>query len=179
MSANPSGIETSSPPSSDQPPSRPGGGVPASAKPDGTGSANDPILNRLVEELTVKLQAGEPVDLLAYVAYYPEQADRLRRLWPALRMLANMSNSAVLEIQRDDRPSAVDGSLPELGDYQLVREVGRGGMGVVYEARRVRPSSWRSVAPKPSRAFGPPYRSPRNRYVFPARERTGRAVRAK
>ncbi len=137
MSANPSGIETSSQPASDQSASCPAGGAAPSAEPEGTGSANDPILNRLVEELTEKLQAGERVELSAYVAQYPDQADRLRRLWPALRMLANMSHSSVLEIERNERASAVDEPLPALGDYRLVREVGRGGMGVVYEARQV------------------------------------------
>jgi WD40 repeat protein/serine/threonine protein kinase len=133
MSVDPSRFETGSPQAS----AHSVAGASSSAEPDGTGAANDPILNRVVEELTEKLQSGDRVDLSAYVAHYPDQADRLRRLWPALKMMADMSHSAVLEIQRDEKAAAGLEPLPELGDYQLIREVGRGGMGVVYEARQV------------------------------------------
>ncbi len=122
---------------SSQPAAWPAGAAASSDEAAGTAAANDPVLNRLVEELTEKLQAGERVNLSEYAASYPDQAERLRRLWPALRMLANMSDSAVLKIQQDRGSSALGEPLPELGDYQLVREIGRGGMGVVYEARQV------------------------------------------
>ncbi len=137
MTPNPSEIEAGSPAVDAGLAAGTGGDSASIADLDETGLANDPILNRLVEELTVKLQAGDPVVLSEYAARYPEQADRLARLWPALRMMANLSHSAVADLRRDEPVSGIDPALAELGDYRLVRELGRGGMGIVYEAEQV------------------------------------------
>ena len=47
----------------------------------------------LVEELTEKLQAGEPIDVDALLQAHPEDAEPLRRLLPALFLLAEVSGS--------------------------------------------------------------------------------------
>jgi eukaryotic-like serine/threonine-protein kinase len=84
----------------------------------------------LLEELASKLQAGEAVDLEACAREHPEHAEQLLRLLPAIRVLADLSLSA--PAPQDDGP------LPRvLGDFRILREVGRGGMGVVYEAEQV------------------------------------------
>jgi serine/threonine protein kinase len=104
----------------------------ASAVPD------DPVLADLIAELTNRLEAGEPVDLEDYIGRYPEQAEPLRQLWPALRMMADLGESAVGGSSRSDRPrTGVDVGPGVLGDFRLLREVGRGGMGVVYEAEQL------------------------------------------
>ena len=54
------------------------------------GSATDPALNALVEELVDKLQAGETVDFDEYRGRYPEQAEQLDKLLPAMAMMANL-----------------------------------------------------------------------------------------
>ncbi len=94
--------------------------------------AADPALAELVERLTARLQAGESVDVEAISANYPGYADRLRQLLPALEVLADLGRSAGHEAA----PSGPDplAELGVLGDFRIVREVGRGGMGVVYEA---------------------------------------------
>jgi serine/threonine protein kinase len=102
-----------------------------------TGQA-DPVLDQLIEELTNKLQAGEPVDISTYALQYPDHAETLRRVFTALEVLGGLGRSLARVSDRaitpDERTHAGTGVL---GDYQIIREVGRGGMGVVYEAMQV------------------------------------------
>jgi WD40 repeat protein/serine/threonine protein kinase len=87
----------------------------------------------LVEELTAKLQAGEAVDLDAILQAHPGDAEPLRRLLPALLLLADVSRSQAASL-----PGVPAGNeLGELGDFRILREVGRGGMGIVYEAEQL------------------------------------------
>jgi serine/threonine protein kinase len=91
----------------------------------------DTSLADLVAEITDCLHAGGPVDIEPYIARHPQWADRLRQLLPALEVMAQLSNSPG-EAPASDEP--LEGTL---GDFRIVREVGRGGMGVVYEAEQV------------------------------------------
>jgi hypothetical protein len=45
----------------------------------------------LVEELTARLQADEALDVEAFLQAHPEDAEQLRRLLPALLLLADVS----------------------------------------------------------------------------------------
>jgi serine/threonine protein kinase/WD40 repeat protein len=101
-----------------------------------TGSS-DQALGRLVDALTAQLQAGEPVDLEACIREHPEYAAQLRQLLPALEMLAGLGRSAV-EAPGELLPvGPAEEMLGTLGDFRLLREIGRGGMGVVYEAVQI------------------------------------------
>jgi tetratricopeptide (TPR) repeat protein len=100
-------------------------------------NGTDPELDRLIEELTRRVQAGEAVDLESFAREHPGHTEPLRRLLPALEMLAGLSHSVTADRLRAGAsgPDPAAG-LGELGDFWLVREVGRGGMGVVYEAEQ-------------------------------------------
>src|SRR6516162_401517 len=93
----------------------------------------DDLLDRLVEEFADRFRRGEQPSLKDYTDRYPELADEIRALFPAMVQVEQVG-----EICHDwDEAETRTPPLSQVGDYRIVREVGHGGMGVVYEAEQV------------------------------------------
>lgn len=93
----------------------------------------DLLLSRVADEFVDRLQHGERPSVTEYVTQNPELADDLRDLLPAMVELEQLKET----IDSVDLPPSVTGSLAHWGDLILRREIGRGGMGIVYEAEQV------------------------------------------
>src|SRR5262245_2847867 len=89
-----------------------------------TGSLYD-----LVEELTQRVQRGDLIDLDQVIGTHPEYAERLRQVFPALQILAEVASTAseARPARTPDSQAAAGAAetiAGTLGDYRIVREIG-------------------------------------------------------
>jgi serine/threonine protein kinase len=93
----------------------------------------DPRLMQALREYQAALDAGRRPNRREFLSRYPEVAAELSECLAGLELL----RSAAPHVQGPIHRAGPEPALPAegaIGDFRLVRQIGRGGMGVVYEA---------------------------------------------
>jgi serine/threonine protein kinase/Flp pilus assembly protein TadD len=101
----------------------------ASAHDDGS---LESLVGQVADEFLSRQKRGDQPSIEEYAARYPHAAGLLRNVLTSLRLIEQSSEGEARSLPLGDA-----GPAETLGDFRIVREVGRGGMGVVYETEQL------------------------------------------
>jgi serine/threonine protein kinase len=104
---------------------------------------DDPRVVEALDEYLAALEAGQKPDRQEFLSRHAAIADALAECLEGMEVLHQASSAPKpSDDRRDAGPTGV-AAHPDwqpgaaVGDYRLVREIGRGGMGIVYEAEQL------------------------------------------
>ncbi|HRX86792.1 MAG TPA: serine/threonine protein kinase, partial [Phycisphaerae bacterium] len=102
---------------------------PTRTHPDPTAES---LLGRAADDWLTQVARGESPDVEEYARRFPRIAAVIRDVFPALSTLHPRGSAS-----GDLMSTALTPRRGHLGDFRLLREIGRGGMGIVYEAEQL------------------------------------------
>jgi len=91
------------------------------------------LVSQAADEFLERIEQGESPDVEAYAERFAAVADVLRDVLPALQAMRD-ERPTNQPLDGDRAVAAIEG---QLGDFRILRELGRGGMGIVYEAEQI------------------------------------------
>src|SRR5262249_1932871 len=95
-------------------------------------------LTEVLDRYLLALEGGAPLSQEAILAEHADLAPALTNYFRSLEDLHDMAAGFAGGASHQETPTEeeIEGAK-RIGDFELIREIGRGGMGVVYEARQI------------------------------------------
>src|SRR5262245_31897746 len=85
------------------------------------------LVAEVADDFLERQRRGERPDAEEYAARYPHAAEVLRKVLASLQLVGLSADGRIAAGAAEEQVAGV------LGDFRIIREVGRGGMGIVYE----------------------------------------------
>ncbi|MCA9038723.1 MAG: serine/threonine protein kinase [Planctomycetaceae bacterium] len=105
-------------------------GVPDQTSTDETQTRD--LLEILLTQYLEEMRKGTLPELEVYVKRYPHLAEEIKELFPIAASMEQWKSTKDMDLAQREQLRPI--KLEKVGPYKLVREIGRGGMGVVFEA---------------------------------------------
>ncbi len=110
-----------------------------------TEPSDDELLESIIHEFTTAIRAGQHPTIQQYQDRYPHLADEIADVLSSISMIEQLKSASASTTGSRQKLDSVS-KLTQIGPYKIVKEIGRGGMGVVFAA--IHESLGRQVAIK-------------------------------
>lgn len=95
--------------------------------------ARDPI-EEIASLYLEQLRNGETIDIEDFIQSWPQFDTELREFLPLVAAMEDWKSEKELEVVKTPMPREFD--IARLGECRILREIARGGMGVIFEAEQ-------------------------------------------
>lgn len=98
-----------------------------------TEPSDDELLESIIHEFTTALRAGQHPTIQQYQDRYPYLADEIADVLSSISMIEQFKSASASTTGSRQKLDSVS-KLSQIGPYKILKEIGRGGMGVVFAA---------------------------------------------
>ena len=99
-------------------------------------SCPENIIDELAEEFACRRRAGEHPSVEEYVGRHPQWGAQIRAILSAVTLMERLKPERETPLPIGFLAGTSPPLLNQLGEFRIIREIGRGGMGIVYEAQQ-------------------------------------------